>query len=215
MLDLTLEQGAAVSADEMVARIAQGDPAMERLFVQRYRRGVTLLVRRHCRPNDPDVPDLIQDVLTNVLQRLRDGAVRDAAALPGYLQVSVARITAAEYRRRGRRAQVPVDDEEPDRAEHGGDVATELDEARRDRLVRELIERLPTPRDREVLRRFYLDEQSKVEVCSSLGIDADHFHRVVFRARQRLKELLAGAGIRSATEGGTAGETAIAQETPT
>ena len=44
-------------------------------------------------------------------------------------------------------------------------------------------------RDRALLIGFYIEERSKDEVCAELGIPPDHFRRVVFRARERLREL--------------------------
>ena len=208
MLNVSGERAAATGSKELAARIAEGDPSAEQLFVKRYERGVRALVRRHCRPNDPDVSDLVQDVLAAVLQRLREGAIRDAEALSAYLQVSVVRQTAAEYRKRAQRNTTNAADVLaliPDE----GDVVADLDRARRDRAVRDLIDQLNTERDRELLRRFYIEERTKDEVCAALGIEPAHFHRVVFRARQRLRELLEGAGIRSSS-----GETESPLETP-
>lgn len=196
-----------MSVAEVVALIAKGDTSAEHEFVRRYQRGVTALVRRHCRPNEPDVPDLVQDVLTAVLARLRAGALRDGDALAGYLQTSVVRITTAEYRKRAQRHSLQTQIEP---AEPPNDSITQLDRVRQDRLVRQLLAQLPNPRDREVLRRFYINEDDKEEVCAALGIDADHFRRVLFRARQRMKELLLGAGI----HGSGSSETVARLETP-
>src|SRR5678815_2412067 len=85
---------------DLVARIAGGDRAAESEFVRRFERGVRALVRRHCRPGDPIVDDLVQDVLTGVIEQLRAGAVHDAAALTGYVQAAAVYATTAEYRRR-------------------------------------------------------------------------------------------------------------------
>jgi RNA polymerase sigma-70 factor (ECF subfamily) len=193
--------------NDLLSRIAAGDRGAEKEFVTRHYRGILALVRRHCRPNDPAVEDLAQEVVTSVLQRLRANAIRDEKALPAYIQIVIVRLTAAEYR--GRRDELasakqsapdPVDVRDPGHA---------LDAARRRKIVSEMISQLPTARDREVLRRFYLQEQSRVEVCQSLEIDESHFHRVVFRARQRLRQLLEAAGVRSG-----AGETPTASATP-
>src|SRR5690348_16131997 len=88
------------ASTDMVARIAAGDRKAEQEFVDAYARGVRALVRRHCRPNDPIAEDLAQDVLSRVLERLRAGAIRDSAALPAYVQTTVAYATSAEYRSR-------------------------------------------------------------------------------------------------------------------
>lgn len=181
-------------ATDFVARIAAGDRAAEAEFVRRFERGVRALVRRRCRPGDAIADDLAQDVLSRVLERLRAGAIRDAAALPGYVQAAVVHATGAEYR--ARRATEPLErieglpsGENPDERVASGQLAG---------LLRAALAQLPVARDREILERFYLHEQDKDEVCRHLGIDASHFHRVVFRARERLRQLLAGAGVREA-----------------
>jgi RNA polymerase sigma-70 factor (ECF subfamily) len=182
---------AGVLATDLVARISAGDRSAEREFVGAYARGVRALVRRHCRPNDPVVDDLAQDVLARVLQRLRAGAIRDSNALPAYVQTVVMYATSAEYRARRHTGSDEVLAETPA-------LDNPLEQLRSDQLGRALrhaLEQMPVPRDREILMRFYLDEQDKDDICRDLGIDASHFHRVVFRARERLRELLLRSGI--------------------
>jgi RNA polymerase sigma-70 factor (ECF subfamily) len=57
-------------------------------------------------------------------------------------------------------------------------------------IVRRLIGELPTDRDRQLLLRFYVGEEDKDRICADLGLESLHFNRVLFRARQRFKELL-------------------------
>ena len=178
-------------SDTLVARIAAGDRSAEAELVRRYQRGVVVLARRHCRAGDPIAEDLAQDVLTRVLERLRVGALRDAMSLAAYIQTAVVYATSAEYRSRrpaadGDSAMIP--DEQ-------GSPAEQLHQRQLRTAVQTLLEDLPVERDRELLRRFYVREQSKEEVCAALGIDAAHFHRVVFRARERFRAVLERAGI--------------------
>ena len=180
-----------VTTADMVSRVHAGDRAAEREFVAQYQRGVRVLVRRHCRPGDPIVEDLVQDVLARVLERLRAGALHDAAALAGYVQKTVVHATSAEYRRRRASEPIAAIEELPARE----DPVQHLDAEQLARTVRTVLVEMPVERDREVLRRFYLDEQDKDEVCRVLDIDAAHFHRVLFRARNRFRELLCRAGI--------------------
>jgi RNA polymerase sigma-70 factor (ECF subfamily) len=74
-------------------------------------------------------------------------------------------------------------------------VALHRERAARVRLV---IGELGSGRDRQVIERFYLREESKSEVCRALGIDESHFRRVVFRARERLRAVLVAADVESA-----------------
>ena len=186
-----------VTSADLADRIRSGDKAAESEFVRRFEPGVRAVVRRHTRPGEAMVDDFVQDVLYQVLLKLRAGELRDAAALPAYLRATIVYATTAEYRRRashGESASVDALD-----AIAGDSNPVEHLRARQiTTQVRSLLAELPIARDRALLQRFYLDERSKDEVCAELGIESDHFHRVVFRARERLRELVERAGAQDA-----------------
>ena len=183
-------QGQGLAA--LVERIQNGDREAEAELISNYARGVRAVVRHHCRPGESQVDDITQNILTQLLGRLRAGAIHDLQALPHYLRVSIRHACAAHYRRCGTGALPSAIDEA-----HSRDADPEL-QTHRDQLqqvIRELIDELPVERDREVLRRFYLHDQDRQRVCRALGIDEGHFHRVVHRARQRLREALHRVGM--------------------
>jgi DNA-directed RNA polymerase specialized sigma24 family protein len=62
--------------------------------------------------------------------------------------------------------------------------------------VKRILQELHSPRDREILVRFYLKEEEKEAICRDLALDADQFDKVLHRARGRLKELLEAQGLR-------------------
>jgi len=97
----------------------------------------------------------------------------------------------AEYRRRRPAEEQRALDEVPG----DDDPVRRVSESQLKTAIHDLLSELPVARDREVLSRFYLDEQDKEDVCHALAIDAEHFHRVIFRARARFRELLARAGL--------------------
>ena len=176
---------------DLVTRIADGERGAESEFVRLFERGVRAIVRRHCRPGDPIVDDLVQEVLTGVIERLRAGAIRDGAALPAYVQAAAVYATTAEYRRRPRTNDISMlenvpSDESP---------VERVDAMRLTVLLRALLAEMPLARDSEILSRFYLDEQDKDAVCRELNIEPSHFHRVIFRARGRFRVLLEEMGI--------------------
>jgi RNA polymerase sigma-70 factor (ECF subfamily) len=175
----------------LISRIAQGDRQAEAEFVRLYERGVRVLVRRHCRPGDPVVDDLVQDVLSGVLERLRAGAIHDPVALPAYVQSAVVYATSAEYRRRRPTQTDAVVEQMAD----GETPGTQLDASQLAGFLRNVLAGMPVARDREILRRFYLEEEDKDSVCRALAIDPGHFHRVMFRARERFRLLVEQAGM--------------------
>ena len=190
-VDLTQADAKADAQSDFVARIAAGDRAAEVEFVRRYQYGVQVMVRRHCRPGDPIIEDIAQDVLARVLERLRAGAIRDAAALPAYVQATIVYATSAEYR--SRRPTEPVEAIEQLPGNDSPLIRVTAEQLRQ--TLTALLAELPVARDRELLTRFYLDDEDKDDVCRHLGIDTAHFRRVAFRARERFRELLGRSGI--------------------
>ena len=57
------------------------------------------------------------------------------------------------------------------------------------KLVRRVLADLGLERDRQMLFRFYVAEEDKADICAALGLSSLQFNRVLFRARQRYKEL--------------------------
>jgi len=49
-------------------------------------------------------------------------------------------------------------------------------------------------RDRDLLMRFYLHDEDKALICRELNLSEEHFNRVIFRARNRFRELLEHRG---------------------
>jgi len=185
------EHAGADAERDLVARIGAGDRDAEDEFVRRYATGVRVLMRRHCRFGDPVAEDLSQEVLMQVLARLRAGALRDGSALPAYVRSTVVRTASAEYRgRHDANAGVAMDDLEGSENPVAAHAA-----AQRAALLKALLSQMPVARDREILARFYLREEERDVVCRALGIEASHFHRVVHRARERFRQLLDQAGL--------------------
>jgi RNA polymerase sigma-70 factor (ECF subfamily) len=174
-------------ATGLVRRIASGDAAAEGELVARYSRGLLFLLRRLA----PELAeDLHQETFRIVLERLRRRELDDPAGLAGFLR-GIARNLVIAERRKSARRRTEADDEELAQAVSpapGQLSAVLLDEEAE--TVRQLIRELPTERDRELLLRFYVTEEDKESLCADLGLDSLHFNRVLFRARQRFKELL-------------------------
>lgn len=190
---LAASTSATPNLEELAQRIRRGERAAETALINLFSRGIRAVVRSHCRPGEPQVDDLTQEVLASLLERLRAGAIQDPQALPHYLRVAIAHSCAAHYRRQQR--STPSSRGQADEAD--GDADPIHDAARIQRLacLRQMLAEMPVERDREVLRRFYLLDQNRARICAELGIDVQHFHRVIHRARTRLREALERAGV--------------------
>jgi len=70
-----------------------------------------------------------------------------------------------------------------------GDLS-DSDDKQLAQAVADLIDELPTERDRQVIIRFYLDGTDKQQLCRELGLSPKHFDRVLMRARSRLRTII-------------------------
>jgi len=169
-------------------RLIAGEAGAEEDLVRRYRDGVAIIISRIV--YDPSVSeDLSQDTFRIVLEKIRQGEVREPERLSGFI-LGVARNLAIQHIRRMRRAADQVEfasaeqvqDPQPDPFE-------QLLNKERAEIVRQVITELKLERDREVLFRYYIAEQDREQICADLSLTSEQFSRVVFRAHQRFKEL--------------------------
>ena len=176
------------AAGDLVRRIASGDLAAEREFVDKYQRGVRLIVARASRDRSA-VDDICQDALCLAIEKVRAGAVREPERLSGFV-AALARTKVIEHFRaldaRGAREAggpglPPVSPADPLEQVLAGERA---------RIVRTVLDELGSDRDRQILFRYYLAEEDKFQICRDLKLTSLHFNRVLFRARERFRVLM-------------------------
>jgi RNA polymerase sigma-70 factor (ECF subfamily) len=172
------------------------DPVAHLAAVYRDYPGLRALILR--RVHDPELAaDILQDAAVTTLEKLRSGEIAHPENLGGYLY-RVALNHLRNHRRKDRSALSSGDalDELP-AADKGADWET-VGERQWASAARRMLEEMPVARDRDVLIRFYLDDQEKERICRDLQLSEEHFNRVIFRARNRFRELIENRGFRKA-----------------
>jgi RNA polymerase sigma-70 factor (ECF subfamily) len=169
-----------------------GDPVERLTEVYRDYPGLRAHIIRRVR--DPQIAaDILQDAAVTTLEKLRAGKIAEPGRIGGYL-LQVALNHLRNYRRKDRSA-VSSSEEVDSIPDHDAATAmAEIDRAAWARAARALLKELPTARDRDLLVRYYLDDESKEEICAALGLSDEHFNRVIFRAKNRFRELLERRG---------------------
>lgn len=181
-----------ISAD-LAARIRNSDRSAEEDLVRRYGPGLLRLLTRRTR--DAEVArDLRQDTFETALAKLRVGELENPASIGAYLRGIAERLATGHYRKDARRATTPDSDMIEREADPRQSPFENVSNEQVQKAVRALIAELPTPRDRDILIGVYVNEEEKEQLCARLEIDATHFNRVLFRAKQRFRELLVQRG---------------------
>ncbi len=186
----TQEQTSDPGADstDLVARIRAGEARAEEELVERFGRGLMLILDRHT-GGQPEAEDLYQETFSLALEKLRRGELRDASRLPAYLS-QIGRNLAINFYRKTRRRKTEADSE----TAHQASVVPssqlgQVLQGEHAALVREVMGELRNERDRQLLLRFYIAEEDKDAISADLDLSSLQFNRVLHRARQRYKEL--------------------------
>lgn len=176
---------------ELVQRIRDGDRQAETAMVERYSRGVRFVLLGLTK--DPSyADDLHQETFRLVVEKVRRGELREPESLPAFIRQLARNLFIADYRKKARGPEInSVDDQVFVPPDPGPSPLAHLLHKERAGIVRTLLEELKPVRDREILIRYFIAEQEKDEICADFGLSSRHFNRVLHRARQRLKDLLA------------------------
>jgi len=134
------------------------------------------------------VEDAFQETFLRVFTYFRANKTLDnPGSLGGFIH-SVCHNTALEVLRANtRHDQFPNDFMEPPDARPNPEGQTSARE--RAEMLRRHIAEMPV-RDRELLRRVFLEEEDKDEVCRDLNVGRDHLRILLHRARMRLRATL-------------------------
>ena len=144
---------------------------------------------------DPELAaDLINQAIVESLGKLAAQQIADPSRLGGFVYGVALNLWRNHRRRMDNRVAavasgVPVDslpsDASPFEQRHNVDVA---------RHVHHVLGDL-RPRDRELIRRFYFEDQCKADICREMGLSPVGFDKVAFKARGRMKRLLTARGL--------------------
>jgi RNA polymerase sigma-70 factor (ECF subfamily) len=184
---------AAVPAPAHPRSAAPPREALLQGLLHKYPGLVRVLTRRLGQPEL--ALDVLQDAIVTTLAKLDDGVAVSPDVMAAYV-FRTAMNHARNHRRNARGAAVAGDREAiealPDPRPAAAD---EVQGAANRALVRRVLGSLQTPRDREVLVRFYLDEQDKEEICRELQLSSLQFNQVISRARERARRCLERLGV--------------------
>lgn len=169
------------------------EDAISNEFIKRHYTGLYTLLHR--RIGDANIAqEILNEAVLTAITHSRAGRVSDPKRMAGYVFRVALNLYRNHRREYANRPGVYASDEDVDQLP--SQRATE-EAAMDSSIVRQLVSiiaSLPTARDREIVKRFYLDEEDKADICRSMGLSPMHFDRVVFRARQRMRSLLEAKG---------------------
>ncbi len=181
----------------LVSQIKAGDDiGMEQLY-KMFSRGIRYYLCRQLGPQE--LEDKVHDTFLIVVNAIRRGDLREPERLMGFVRTVVRRQVAAyiEQAVHMRREQADL--------ETGVAVADRKQNPEQEAMIRQKNELMKSAlealskRDRDILVRFYLQEQSQEQICREMSLTETQFRLLKSRAKAKFGEIgrkkLASSGI--------------------
>ena len=171
----------------LVGSIKRGERSgMEELY-RVFSRGVRFYLCRQLGPQDLD--DKVHDTFVIVVEAIQKGELREPERLMGFVRTVVRRQVAGQIDRsvQSRKEQAELETTTSMSDHH--DTPEEAAIVRQHEEVAEAVLRGISGRDREILTRFYLLEQSQEEICEEMNLSETQFRLLKSRAKARFGEL--------------------------
>jgi RNA polymerase sigma-70 factor, ECF subfamily len=175
---------------ELVARIRAGsESAMQELYD---------LVLASARPylrwrlgssgSQGEVDDRVHDTYLAAVEAILGGTIREPERLMGFLRAVVRHQTTAAIRRAAQRRRT----DEPADREEVADQRPTPEHSRIETEQHEMMEALlrqMKPRDRDILKRFYLEDQPQEQIRAEMNLTQTQFRLYKSRAKARFSLL--------------------------
>lgn len=181
------ERSASPDWAELVARIKEGDETGMQDLYQLFGRGIRFYLCRQLGMQELD--DKVHDTFLIVVQAIRRGDLREPERLMGFVRTVVRRQVAAhiDHVVHSRREELHMD------------VGVRVVDARRNPeqhvafqqrvdFMIDILQQL-SERDREILTRFYLNEETQEQICRDMSLTETQFRLLKSRAKARFGEL--------------------------
>jgi RNA polymerase sigma factor (sigma-70 family) len=176
-----------VNWTRLVGQIQRGDDAgMEELY-RIFAKGIRFFLCRQLGSQELD--DKVHDTFLIVVQAIQRGDLREPERLMGFVRTVVRRQVAAyiDHVVHTRREEMDI--------ELSGRIADRRSNPEQSLAFRQKVELMKSvlrelsERDREILTRFYLNEQTQEQICEDMDLSETQFRLLKSRAKARFGDL--------------------------
>lgn len=169
-----------------VERLKSGDADTQADFTRYF--GDLLLFKLRARIRSPQlVEDIRQETFLRVFVTLRRDGLQSPERLGAFVLSVCNNVMFEALRAEGRTAQMP--ENAPDPADQRVDTEAAMVTEERKATVRSVLATMP-PKDRDLLRSVFLEEENKDEVCRRYSVDRQYLRVLLHRARNRFRDAL-------------------------
>lgn len=172
----------------LVSGIREGNPSAMAELYGIFAKGIRYFLLRNLGPGELD--DKVHDCFVIVTQAIRNGELREPERLMGYVRTVVKRQIAAsiDLAVQQRRSRVDYDESMFLSSDLRDNPEGRVIASQRAEIARRVLKGI-SRRDRDILHRFYVLEQSQEQICADMGLSYNQFRLLKSRAKARFGEL--------------------------
>jgi len=171
---------------ELVRRIRTGDPEAEAELYQIFTTGVRFLMIRRLRDSNA-IDDELHSSFIITIEAIRKGVLRDPDRLMGFIRTVAMRRAAEHIEQEMFRRNRTVNATDYLIRDRRVSADQMLMARQREEIARQVLEEMPA-NDREVLVRFYLEEQTPERICREMHLTGTQFRLLKRRAKAKFAE---------------------------
>lgn len=165
---------------------ANDSRAIEDLY-SLFSRGIRFFLCRHLGPQELD--DRVHDTFLIVVEAIQNGGLREPERLMGFVRTIVRRQVAAYIDETVQARRESADPEAGTRVpDYRSNPEQRAIQEQRTELMLKILKGI-SPRDREILTRFYLYEQTPEQICQEMDLTETQFRLLKSRAKARFAQL--------------------------
>ena len=172
----------------VVEQIRAGEPPGEEELYRNLATGARLFLQR--RLGTQDVDDLVHDLFVIVVETIRRGDLREPERLMGFVRTVLHRQMSLGISRMIHKRETSINLESAAALTAAEPTPEQRTVARQKTAIMMQVLRKMGARDREVLRRFYLHEESPERIRMEMNLTETQFNLLKSRAKARLTELV-------------------------
>lgn len=172
----------------LVSGVRSGDSTSMAELYGIFAKGIRYFLLRNLGPEDLD--DKVHDCFVIVTQAIQNGDLREPERLMGYVRTVVKRQIAAsiDVAVQQRRTRADFEDSLFTLSDWRENPERSMMAMQRTEIARKVLNGV-SRRDREILNRFYVLEQSQERICAEMGLSYNQFRLLKSRAKARFGEL--------------------------
>ena len=164
---------------------------LEEIYTK-YRPVISFRVKKSLGASNPDWEDIVNEIITNVIEKIKKGEFRGESSLGTFIYIITSRRIIDYIRQKTKVLKyAPEPTPYPDPHEH-------IENKERAELVARAIRKLK-PKDGEILYLYYYKELSREEVAKKFGITLRRVSERVNYSQKLLKKFITYSSLRSSS----------------